>query len=31
MFSLEPADMAAFVRAVRDLEIALGSTRKQLI
>jgi len=30
MFSLEPADMAAFVRAVRDLEIALGSTRKQL-
>jgi len=30
MFSLEPADMAAFVRAVRDLETALGSTRKQL-
>ena len=30
MFSLEPADMAAFVRAVRDLEIALGATRKRL-
>ena len=30
MFSLEPADMAAFIRAVRDLETALGGTRKQL-
>jgi sialic acid synthase SpsE len=30
MFSLEPADMAAFVRAVRDLETALGGTRKRL-
>jgi sialic acid synthase SpsE len=30
MFSLEPADMAAFVRAVRELEIALGATRKRL-
>lgn len=30
MFSLEPADMAAFVRAVRELEIALGATRKCL-
>ncbi|HYC48264.1 MAG TPA: N-acetylneuraminate synthase family protein [Burkholderiales bacterium] len=30
MFSLEPADMVAFVRAVRDLEIALGDARKQL-
>lgn len=30
MFSLEPADMKAFVRAVRDLEIALGTTRKAL-
>ena len=30
MFSLEPANMAAFVRAVRELEIALGGTRKQL-
>lgn len=30
MFSLEPADMAAFMRAVRDLETALGATRKQL-
>ena len=30
MFSLEPADMAAFVRAVRELETALGDTRKRL-
>lgn len=30
MFSLEPADMAAFIRAVRDLETALGGTRKRL-
>ena len=30
MFSLEPADMAAFIRAVRELETALGGTRKQL-
>jgi sialic acid synthase SpsE len=30
MFSLEPADMRTFVRAVRDLETALGSSRKQL-
>jgi sialic acid synthase SpsE len=30
MFSLEPPDMAAFVRAVRELEIALGATRKRL-
>lgn len=30
MFSLEPKDMAAFVRAVRDLETALGGTRKRL-
>src|SRR5204862_258670 len=30
MFSLEPADMAAFMRAVRDLETALGGTRKRL-
>lgn len=30
MFSLEPSEMAAFVRAVRDLEVALGGTRKRL-
>lgn len=30
MFSLEPADMKAFVQAVRDLEVALGGTRKRL-
>jgi sialic acid synthase SpsE len=30
MFSLEPADMSAFVRAVRELETALGGTRKKL-
>ena len=30
MFSLEPADMTTFVRAVRDLEQALGATRKRL-
>lgn len=30
MFSLEPADMTGFMRAVRDLETALGATRKQL-
>ncbi len=30
MFSLEPEDMRRFVKAVRDLEKALGSTRKQL-
>lgn len=30
MFSLEPGDMAAFVRAVRELETALGGTRKRL-
>ena len=30
VFSLEPDDMKAFVRAVRELETALGSGRKQL-
>jgi sialic acid synthase SpsE len=30
MFSLEPAEMGAFVRAVRELEVALGAARKQL-
>ena len=30
MFSLEPSDMSAFVRAVRELETALGASRKQL-
>lgn len=30
MFSLEPRDVAGFVRAMRDLETALGGTRKQL-
>jgi sialic acid synthase SpsE len=30
MFSLEPADMAAFMRAVRELETALGGSRKRL-
>jgi len=30
MFSLEPPDMAKFVRAVRDLEVALGRPRKVL-
>jgi N,N'-diacetyllegionaminate synthase len=30
MFSLEPADMARFVTAVRELETALGATRKAM-
>ena len=30
MFSLEPSDMGAFVKAVRELEVALGGTRKRL-
>ncbi len=30
MFSLEPGDMKKFVAVVRELEIALGSSRKQL-
>ena len=30
MFSLEPSDMAAFMRAVRDLETALRAPRKRL-
>lgn len=30
MFSLEPADMRRFVKAVRELETALGATRKAL-
>ena len=30
MFSLEPADMAAFMRAMRELETALGDSRKRL-
>lgn len=30
MFSLEPADMKRFVQSVRDLEIAMGGTRKRL-
>lgn len=30
MFSLEPADMKRFIQSVRDLEVALGHTRKRL-
>ncbi|MRR56899.1 MAG: N-acetylneuraminate synthase [Deltaproteobacteria bacterium] len=30
IFSLEPADMRCFIRAIRELEIAMGNTRKQL-
>lgn len=30
IMSLEPADMAAFVKALRDLEVAMGNTRRIL-